>query len=97
LYKGFCRSTAYTGDFVRASVRRKKTTCRVRKGARIHGIIIRTNRYVLKRDGSSFKFFKNNITVLKKRMTPRGPENFGPAPFNIKRRKFINSFAGVIF
>ena len=96
LYKGFSRKTAFIGDFVRASVKLARPR-KVRKRARIHGIVVRSKWGYLKRDGSSFKFFKNNITILKKRMTPRGVENFGPISFNIKRKKFLSSFSGIVF
>jgi ribosomal protein L14 len=97
LYRGFSRKTAYIGDVIRGSVKRKRPTCRIRKGARVHGVVMHANWYLHKNDGLSFKFFKNNFVVLKKRMTPKGPELFGPAVFCVKRRKFINTFSGILY
>lgn len=97
LYKGSKRKTSYTGDFLRVSVKSRKPTSKVRCGWRLCGVVIRTTFYVHKRDGLSFKFFENNLTILKKRMTPLGPENSGSIPYSIKRKKFINSFPARIY
>ena len=51
---------------------------------------------VTKADGTFIKFFANNVVLLKKRLTPRGKELFGPVPSIIKRKKFKSSFPGVV-
>jgi ribosomal protein L14 len=39
---------------------------------------LRTKKELHKNDGSFIKFKCNNIILLKKRLTPRGKELFGP-------------------
>ena len=57
---------------------------------------MRTAYRLLKFDGSSIQFKKNNCVLLKRRMTPRGDFLYGPVPLVVRRRKFIASFAGKI-
>ena len=96
LYKGFSRKTAYTGDFIKASVRVTRPENWLKKKTKVHGIIIRTKKNVYRQDGSSICFKENNIILLKKRLTPKGKELYGPIPKVIKRKKFVYSFPGVI-
>jgi ribosomal protein L14 len=50
----------------------------------------------MKQDGSYIRSRKNSVVLLKKRMTPRGKELFGPITYGVRRRKFVSSFSGVI-
>jgi len=50
----------------------------------------------LRKDGGWVKFFFNEGVVLKKRTTPFGNEVYGPTVLNVRRRKFLKSFPGVI-
>ena len=40
--------------------------------------------------------FTNNIVLFKKRTTPMGKEIYGPTIKDLKRKKFINTFPGII-
>jgi large subunit ribosomal protein L14 len=96
LYKGFSRKTGFTGDFFKASVRYIKPDSWIKKKTKVHGIIVRANKEVYRHDGTSIKFNINSSVLLKKRMTPRGSELYGPITKIIKRKKFIRSFAGLM-
>lgn len=96
LYRGFSRKTAYTGDFIKASVRETKPDNWLVKKTKVHGIVVRTAKEVLRRDGSTIKFDYNSVVLLKKRLTPKGGELYGPIAKVIKRRKFNASFSGII-
>lgn len=96
LYRGFSRKTAYTGDFIKGSVKVTKPNNKIVKKTKVHGIVIRVNKEVFRNDRTVIKFFTNNIVLLKKRLTPRGKILYGPISKVIKRKKFINSFAGII-
>ena len=50
----------------------------------------------LRLDGGWVKFFLNEGVVVRKRATPFGNEVFGPTLLNVRRRKFLKSFPGVI-
>lgn len=96
LYYGFNRKTAYVGNFVKVSIRRTKPNNWLRKKSKIKGIIIRVKKEFFKYDGSWIKFRENNIILLKKRLNTQGKEVCGPITYSIKRKKFRNSFVGII-
>ncbi len=96
LYKGFNRKVSGIGDFVRVSVRNTKPNNWVSKKSKLNGIIVQTKKEVSKIDGSYVKFKFNSVVLLKKRLTPKGKEIIGPTLTNIKRKKFLASFAGII-
>ena len=96
LYSGFSRKTAYTGNFIKASIKVTRPNNWLKKKTKVHGIIIRTKKEIYRHDGTTINFKHNNVILLKKRLTPRGKEIYGPTTKAIKRKKFINSFAGLI-
>lgn len=96
LYKGSSGKTAYLGDFIKCSVKKTKPKNWLLKKTKIKGIIIRTKKEVFKKDGSWLKFKNNNVVLLKKRMNSFGKCLLGPAVFNIRRKKFLNSFSGIL-
>jgi large subunit ribosomal protein L14 len=96
LYYGFNRKTAYCGNFVKVSVKRTKPDNWLKKKTKVKGIIVRTKKEFMKRDGSWIKFDHNGIVLLKKRLNTQGKELEGPINNKIKRKKFINSFPGAI-
>lgn len=96
LYKGFSRKTGFTGDFFKASVRHIKPESWIKKKTKVHGIIVRTCKEIYRCDGSSIKFNINSGVLLKKRLTPRGSELYGPVTKYVHRKKFISSFPGLI-
>lgn len=96
LYQGFNRKTAYCGNFVKVSVKRTRPENWLKVKSKVKGILVRTKKEVHKCDGSFIKFFENNVVLLKKRLTPRGKEIFGPIVSSIRRRKFKSSFPGII-
>jgi ribosomal protein L14 len=51
---------------------------------------------MIKKDGSYIRTLINSSVLLKKRMTPRGDELFGPILYGFARRKFTASFSGLI-
>jgi large subunit ribosomal protein L14 len=93
VYNGFNQKITYTGRFVKVSVRATKPNNWLRKKTKVKAFIIRTRKYFKKIDSSTILFFYNTGVLLKKRLTPRGKEIFGPILYNIKRKKFINSFS----
>ncbi len=94
LYRGFFRKKSKNGDFVKVSVRKTLPNNWIKKKTKLKGIIVRTRFRSLKKDGTSFNFNENNIVLLKKRLTTKGKELLGPVVRSIKRKKFVNSFAG---
>lgn len=104
-YFGSNKQTSYTGDFIKASVRRRRYGSRwvkakkmytLRKGKRTRAYIIRTRYKVIKPDGCSFRFNQNSTLTLKKRMTSRAKFTLGPFSYGHGRKKVLDSFPGVL-
>ena len=96
LYKGFSRQFSFFGDFVKISVRKVKPENILVKKSKRKGIIIRTRKGVILKDGTGVRYPYNSIILLKKRLTPEGKEIFGPITRNLKKKKFLSSFSGLI-
>lgn len=96
MYYGFSRKSTKFGGFIKVSVRRAQPNNWLSKKQKRKAIVIRTKKEIYKNDGSLIFFNANNCVLLKRRTTPEGREIFGPIIKNIRRRKFITSFPGVI-
>lgn len=96
LYGGSKKKVARVGDFIKGSAIVVKENNWLKRKSKLNAILVRLKKESLKIDGSWVKFKKNCTVLLKKRLTPKGKELFGPVDFNLKRRKFISSFSGQI-
>lgn len=96
LYRGFSRKYSNFGDFIKVSVRKTKPENTLTKKSKRKAIIIRTKKNLLICDGTSIRFNYNSAVILKKRLTPEGKEIFGPIVRNLKKKKFLSSFSGLI-
>lgn len=96
LYKGFNRRSTCSGEFIKVSTKKVKPNNWIIKGSKHKSIINLTKTNKVKNDGSKIKLKVNSCVLLKKRITPKGKELFGPTIFSIRRKKFINSFIGVL-
>lgn len=96
LYNGWCRKVSHTGNFVKTSVKVTRLNNKVKVKTKIVGVIVRTKKEISKKDGSWIRFLENNVTLLKKRMSAKGKELYGPVSRNIKRKKFTAAFPAII-
>lgn len=96
LYGNWKKKYSISGEFIKVSIKNSRPESKLKKKTKSVGIIIRTKKEFLKKDGSFLKFKENNIILVKKRLTPRGKEIFGPISWIIRRRKFRNSFPSIL-
>lgn len=68
----------------------------VKKKSKYKGIVVRTKKETLRRDGSWVRFDQNNVVLLKKRTTPLGGDISGPTLHSLNRKIFLQSFSGLI-
>lgn len=94
LYCGFSRKVAYINNFVKISVKKTRPNNWLQKKTKSIGIIVQTKKETKKIDGTIIYFKNNSVVLLKKRLTPRGKEIIGPTLLNLKRKRFLLSFAG---
>ncbi len=96
LYYGWRRKSSTIGNFVKTSVKITRSNNRVKPKTKIVGVIIRTKKEIFKKDRSWIRFSKNNVVLLKKRMSAKGKELFGPVSRKIKRKKFTAAFPAIV-
>lgn len=96
LYGGFYKNFSIFGSFVKISVKTTKSTALLLKKSKIKGILILTKKEIFNADNSFFKFKFNTVILLKRRLTSLGREITGPGLFNLNRKRFLFSFAGIL-
>jgi ribosomal protein L14 len=96
LYRGGQRKVSHIGNFVKVSVILTKKENWLRRKSKVKGVLVRLKKQSIKHDKSWLLFKKNNVVLLKKRLTPRGKELLGPIDFRVKRKKFMQSFSGIL-
>lgn len=96
LYRGWNRKCSFIGDFIRVSVRKIVAENWIKKKTKLKAFLLRTKYRTINNDGSSFHFFENNAVLLKKRLTTKGKEIYGPSIKKLKRRKFLASLPGYL-
>jgi len=93
VYKGSKGKIATVGDFLKVSVRSVRPENPIKKKSKIVAILIRTKYKNVRKDGSSIRFKRNRLVLLKRRLTTRGKSLKGPISINIRRKKFLSSFS----
>ena len=96
LYRGGMRKVSRVGNFEKVSAILTKVDNFLKKKTKLQAVLVRLKKQSLKKDRSWISFKKNSLVLLKKRLTPRGKELLGPADFNVRRKKFTQSFSGSI-
>ncbi len=96
IYKGFKKRIGKSGSFVKISVRNTRPDNWIFKKTKLNSIVILTKKEIKFIDSSYIKFKINSSILLKKRLTPKGKEIVGPGIKNIKRKKFLVSFSGIL-
>jgi len=96
LYKGSFKKIAYTGDYLKISVRKTNPLNWVTKKTKSFAILVHTKKELIKLDGSYIKFRTNSNILFKKRLTPKGSQILGPGIYKMKRKKFLKNFASII-
>lgn len=105
LYKGFYRKVTKVGFFVKGTARVVEPP-RIeykgfkfkfnRKGDICRGLIVRNKYNVYRNDGSAIFFKKNNSILLKKKQDVKSKYLYGPAPSNLKRKRFLTMYGKII-
>jgi large subunit ribosomal protein L14 len=90
---GFKRKFAVLGDMIIVSIQdlrnKSRNTSKVLKGEVHKAIIIRTKKKKIKKDGSSFFFSENAVSLINKQGKPIATRILGPLPKQLRTNKFI--------
>lgn len=86
---GSKRRYAAVGDVIVCSVRAADPNSPIKKGDVVKAVIVRTKRYVRRRDGSWLRFDSNSCVIIDDKGNPRGTRIFGPVAREVRDRGYI--------
>lgn len=97
IYNQFSKNTSSSGLVVKTSIRIYSKLRKKWKGKKTKAIVVTTKARYNKPDGSLIFGNFNSCNLLKKRLSIRGKLTKGYNFYNLKKKKFINSFIKVIY
>jgi large subunit ribosomal protein L14 len=91
---------ATVGDIVSGSVRQVAPNSTLKKGDKVHAVIVRLRKEIRRKDGSYIRFDENaGVIVDKEKGEPKGTRIFGPIPREIREKakgKFEDGFKKIV-
>lgn len=81
---GSRRRYASVGDVIVVTIKSALPTSKVKKGAVMKAVVVRTKREVLRPDGSYIRFDDNAAVLLNNNLEPVGTRIFGPVAREIR-------------
>lgn len=76
------------GDLLLLLIKRVLSRKKYKRGERYKGLLVNVCRLNTKRDGTFFKFNKNNVILFNRKMIPLASKIKGPLYFRIRFSKF---------
>lgn len=86
---GSRRRYARVGDIIVCSVKEADPEGGVKKGDVVKAVIVRTSRYIIRKDGSKLRFDTNSCVLIDDKNNPRGTRVFGPVAREVRERDFL--------
>ncbi|MCH1430914.1 MAG: 50S ribosomal protein L14 [Chlamydiales bacterium] len=86
---GSKRRYASVGDVVVCSVKASDPGASVKKGEVVKAVIVRTNYYIRRKDGSYLKFDKNSCVIIDEKGNPKGTRIFGSIPREVREKGYV--------
>ena len=89
---GFKKRVSFVGDFIVVSVvelrNKSKKLSKVKKGEIYKALITRTKTKIKNKDGSTYSFTKNSVSLINKQGKPLASRIIGPLPKKLKKGKY---------
>lgn len=86
---GSKRRYAGVGDIIICSVKEADPNSNVKKGDVVKAVIVRTKRYIKRKDGTKLRFDENSCVIIDDKNNPRGTRIFGPVAREVRDREFL--------
>lgn len=86
---GSKRRYASVGDIVIASVKAAAPDGSIKKGDIVKCVIVRTRKYIKRKDGSKLRFDTNSCVIIDDKLNPRGTRIFGPVAREVRDRGYL--------
>ena len=81
--------TANIGDIIVATVKQATPGGVVKKGDVVKAVIVRTKKYIKRKDGSKIRFDTNSCVLIDDKKNPRGTRVFGPIAREVRDSDFL--------
>lgn len=85
---GTRRRYANVGDVIVATVKDASPSGTVRKKSVVKAVVVRTNKEIRRKDGSTIKFDDNAAVIIGEDKLPRGTRIFGPVPRELREQGY---------
>ncbi len=86
---GSGRRYASVGDVIIGSVRDVEPDGSVKKGDVVRAVVVRTKRYIKRKDGSWLRFDTNSCVLIDDKGNPRGTRIFGPVAREVRDAGYL--------
>lgn len=86
---GSKRRYAQVGDIIVCSVKAASPDGSVKKGDVVKCVIVRTTKYIKRKDGSKLRFDTNSCVLIDDKLNPRGTRIFGPVAREVRDRGYL--------
>lgn len=86
---GSKRRYASVGDIIICSVREVLPESTLKKGEVVRAVVVRTKRYIKRKDGSWLRFDTNSCVIIDDKGNPRGTRIFGPIAREVRDRGYV--------
>ena len=81
---GTRRRYAKVGDIIVATVKQANPTGTVKKKSVVKAVVVRTQKEIARKDGSTIKFDDNAAVIINDDKQPRATRIFGPVPRELR-------------
>lgn len=81
---GTRRRYAHVGDIIVATVKQANPTGQVKKKSVVKAVVVRTQKEIRRKDGSTIKFDDNAAVIINDEKQPRATRIFGPVPRELR-------------
>jgi large subunit ribosomal protein L14 len=81
---GTRRRYAKVGDIITATVKQASPTGNVKKKSVVRAVVVRTQKEIKRKDGSTIKFDDNAAVIIGEDKNPKGTRIFGPVPRELR-------------
>lgn len=86
---GSRRRYAQVGDMIVCSVKDADPEGGVKKGEVVRAVVVRTTRYIKRKDGSKLRFDTNSCVLIDDKGNPKGTRIFGPVAREVRDRGYV--------
>jgi len=86
---GSHRRYASIGDVIICSVKESSPASKVKKGAVVRAVVVRTAKEVARPDGTYIRFDENGAVLINKDNEPIGTRIFGPVARELRGKSFM--------